>query len=419
MCTINHNQSRTLANIVLLNLFIVASAGLLLRFFFIYPIPRFNFQYVLHAHSHFAFSGWGFIALFIAFHDAFIPLQAKERKAYKRIFILGLVAAYGMLFSFPFDGYAFVSISFSTLYILVSYWFGWRFYKDAKTIREHPVSMRFARTAIFFLVISSIGPFAMGPVMSAGKAGTPLYYNAIYFYLHFQYNGWFIFGIFALFFKWMEQKNISFHPGKALWFYRLMLWSSVLTFLLSILWSKPGSIFYYIGGLGGMLQVLAILPLWRSIRPCKSRLLIEIHPINKMTGIFITIFLVLKLLLQSFSAFPWVVQWTLTARSLVIGYLHLVLLGIFTLFLLAWFFQKGFLVINKLTYYGLLAFLAGILLTELFLFAQSMMILNGSFIPQFNQWMFMLTILLPAGSGLLFLGNLCATLFNRRTYALL
>lgn len=417
MFTANHNQSRTWVHIALLNLFVVALAGLFLRMLLIFPVPHSNFQNFLHAHSHFAFSGWGFMALYIAFYDAFIPVQAKGYKSYKQILILGLVAAYGMLFSFPFHGYAFVSISFSTLFIFVSYWFGWRFYRDAKSKEAHPVSLRFASAAIFFLIISSIGPFAMGPIMAAGGSGSPLYYNAIYFYLHFQYNGWFIFGIVALFFKWMEQRNIRYESRQALWFYRLMLGSLVLTFMLSILWNKPNDIFYYIAGAGGILQVAAILPLWRSIYQDKKSLIKEIHPINRTIGAFIAFLFFIKLILQFFSAFPLVVRWTVTTKPLVIGYLHLVLLGIFTLFLFAFFIQKGLLVINRITNYGLILFLAGILLTEILLFTQSLMNISGSFIPQFNQWIFTLTILLPAGAGTLFFGNLSVKYLNAHKFS--
>lgn len=330
MSTSIHNRTQKWVHIALLNLSVAALAGLFLRILLVFPVPNSNFQYFLHAHSHFAFSGWGFMAIFIAFYHTFIPTQAKAHKHYTPLFILGLIAAYGMLFSFPFQGYALVSISFSTLFILVSYWFGWRFFKDTGSSEKYGISILFARAAIFFLVISSIGPFAMGPIMAKGGSGTPLYHNAIYFYLHFQYNGWFIFGLLALFFRWMEQQNINYEKKFARWFYRLMLWSSLPTFLLSTLWANPDPVIYYIAGIGAALQLAAIAPLWFSLRKCFSALIAALHPANKLIGMAVSVIFLLKLLLQFFSSFPQVVEWTVNARPLVIGYLHLVLLGIFT-----------------------------------------------------------------------------------------
>ena len=51
-------RERSWLTIALINLSVVALLGLLLRSKILFPIPAINFGYLLHAHSHFAFTGW-------------------------------------------------------------------------------------------------------------------------------------------------------------------------------------------------------------------------------------------------------------------------------------------------------------------------------------------------------------------------
>lgn len=406
MLVADKNPMQKWVLILLFNLLVVALAGLFLRLLMVFAVPHTNYKYFLHAHSHFAFFGWGFMALFMAFYESFIPAGAQAGRSYKLLFFLSLVAAYGMLISFPFHGYAAVSISFSSLSILISYWFAWRFFKDTAGPATYRTSIRFARASVFFLLISTLGPTAMGPIMANGGEGKPLYYNAIYFYLHFQYNGWFIFGVIALFFRWMEQRSIAYNIKNARRIYRLMVWSVLPAFFLSVLWTGPGAVIYCIAGTAAFIQLAALLPFWLMLKQCSRQLKREAHPAAGIMGTIAAVFFALKLLLQFISSFPLIVRWTLQVRPLVIGYLHLVLLGIFTLFLLAWLIQKNYLPLNKYFYPGVFSFLAGIFLTELLLFVESTLMIFNHYLPAFNQWMFAATLFLPAGIVFLFWGKL-------------
>src|SRR6266540_6305325 len=109
----------------LLNLAIVAAAGVLLRYKILFSLPLFDYKNLLHAHSHFAFSGWISIALFIAITAAIANYASISISVYTRLFILAQVAAFGMLLTFPFMGYKAPSIAFSTLSIFFSYGFTW------------------------------------------------------------------------------------------------------------------------------------------------------------------------------------------------------------------------------------------------------------------------------------------------------
>ncbi|MBK8585957.1 MAG: hypothetical protein IPN88_11235 [Bacteroidetes bacterium] len=76
----------------------------------------------MHGHSHFAFAGWitqALMTLMVAYLVS--KGQAEAFKKYKTLLIFNLFTAYGMLCSFPIQGYGFFSILFSTLSVFVSY----------------------------------------------------------------------------------------------------------------------------------------------------------------------------------------------------------------------------------------------------------------------------------------------------------
>ena len=382
----------------LLNLFVVSLLGVFLRFIQIFSVPEINYGFLLHAHSHFAFAGWGFLALFIAMVHSFIPAELASGKSYKAMFWLMQIAAFGMLLSFPFEGYAAVSISFSTLFVAVSYWFSWRFFKDSRIEETNAVSIRFARMALVFLVISSIGPFSLGPIMANGGRGSHLYFNALYFYLHFQYNGWFSFGAFALLFRWIEQHHLIYSEKSAVLFYRLMVWSCVPAFLLSVLWIHPASWVYLLAGIAGLIQVIALIPFWKIIKQCNNVVGKHLSKTTRTLLLISCISFTLKLILQLLSAIPLMAQWAFEIRNLVIGYLHLVLLAFFTLFLFAYFIEERFLsVIHRNVRWGLACFVTGILITELLIFGQGTGNLLNTAIPEFKLLLATVSILLPLG----------------------
>ena len=108
-----------------------------------------------------------------------------------------------MLIAFPLQGYEAVSICFSTLSIIAGYYLAIIVWKAIGRL-PHSMPLQFLKWGLFYFVLSSLGPFATGPLIAMGKTGSALYYDVIYFYLHFQYNGWFVFAILSLFYQYME-----------------------------------------------------------------------------------------------------------------------------------------------------------------------------------------------------------------------
>src|SRR5690606_29166627 len=85
-----------------------------------------------------------------------------------------------------------------------------------------------------------------------------------------------------------------------------------------------------------------------------------------LSGIAITI----KYLLQLGTTFPHLSQIALGFRPFIIGYLHLVLLGVVSLFLLGYSFVSGALFTTRLSRSGLVIFVTGIILNEVLLAIQ-------------------------------------------------
>ncbi|MBK6635665.1 MAG: hypothetical protein IPG38_16455 [Chitinophagaceae bacterium] len=106
--------------ITLLNLLIVATIGVVLRYKILYPLPFIDQKHLLHGHSHFAFSGWitqAIMTLMVVY-----LANSKGETIYKRyrwLLYANLFTAYGMLVAFPIEGYGLYSIIFSSASVLV------------------------------------------------------------------------------------------------------------------------------------------------------------------------------------------------------------------------------------------------------------------------------------------------------------
>jgi hypothetical protein len=208
----------------------------MLRLFFVTPIPFLDFKYLLHSHSHIAILGWLFLAAYLFIIKSYI--KDDDQKVFLKLFIWFQAAVAGMFVTFIIQGYGAFSIFFSTLHIILSYVFVYLLLK--KTNRSvKSFSFSFIKISFLFLIISTIGPWFLSYLAAKNLVSSDLYFNTIYFYLHFQYNGWLSFAAFGLFFNYLEQRNISFNITSAKIFRNLMFIACFPAFFLSVLWVKP------------------------------------------------------------------------------------------------------------------------------------------------------------------------------------
>jgi len=197
---------------------IAAFLGVLLR---VFPVVNVNatYKYIVHTHSHIALLGWVYIALTTLIFHLFIKKEISKK--YSILFWATQITILGMLLSFPITGYALFSIIFSSLFLICTYGF-YAFFRKHNNCNKSNYSYKFINASLLFLIISSIGPWALGIIMNTLGNTSHLYKNAIYFYLHFQYNGWFIFCLLGLFIFLLEKYNLPINKNTLSSFYRLM-----------------------------------------------------------------------------------------------------------------------------------------------------------------------------------------------------
>ena len=387
----------------LFNLLLVATLGLLMRYKIAFELPFIHQKNIQHSHSHFAFAGWVTQTLFVLL----IYFLSKNHASlsldkYKKILIANLVCAYIMLFSFIVQGYGLVSILFSTLSIFVSFWFAAVYFEDLKSISNDNLAKNWFIAALFFNVISSFGTFALAYMMATKNVPQDLYLSSIYYYLHFQYNGWFWFACMGIFMSQLLPTPQLVKANKTIFYWFFI--SCIPAYLLSVLWLKMPVWIYTLAILSAVLQVFAWLKFSKIIIPTFLKKQ-AILPFYKWIYIAIISCVALKLLLQLGSTVPLIGNLAFGFRPIVIAYLHLVLLAIISLFLLVYLFSNQLVSSHHLLKKTLAFFVIGVFLNELVLAVQGIASFSYTLIPNVNEMLFGVAILL-------FLSMLAMTFLN-------
>ncbi|MEP0368379.1 MAG: hypothetical protein ABJN36_16000 [Cyclobacteriaceae bacterium] len=321
-------------HIAIINLVIVAIVGCFLRYLFLQPVSWINYSYVLHAHSHLAFLGWVFMALYVLLVYAYLPSGFLKSEKFLIIFGVLQLANLGMLVTFPFMGYALWSIVFSALHAITAMIFAWIFIKEAspRCSLEHKMSFLFVKSALVLMVLSNLAPFALGPI-SATQGKSDLYYLLIYFYLHFQYNGWFTFALLGLTLWQLEEMGVNTKSRSVKVGFILKLVAVFPAYILSALWTEPDLIWYVVGGLSAAVQLVGLASVGYFVIQNRKALSLQHSSILRVLFWMGMLAVGLQHVLMLLSALPALANLAF-ARNIVIAYLHMVLLG----FVTAWLF---------------------------------------------------------------------------------
>ncbi len=380
----------------LFNLCIVASLGVLMRYKIGFEFPHFDQKHLQHSHSHFGFAGWVSHTLMVLM---VYYLQTKiadfQGNKYKKIIIANLICSYGMLIFFIIEGYGLYSIFFSTASIFVAYFFGYQFIKDLKLLDDNLLSKGWFKAAIFFNIISSLGTFYLAYMMATKDFVQDLYLSSIYYYLHFQYNGWFFFACMGLIFGFLNLQK-SEHPFYKTSF-KLFAIACIPAYLLSILWLDLPLWLYVIAVFAALIQVFAWFKFLWIILKTRRNSLENYSPLLRYILLFIGFALSIKLLLQLGSTVPIISQLAFGFRPIVIAYLHLILLAIITLFLLFYIYANHLVFISKKIKYGVLIFSIGVFLNEIVLALQGIAAFSYTLIPYVNEILFGIAIIIFIG----------------------
>lgn len=376
-------------------LLITAFIGLLLRLNFLVPLP-FNYTFVLHGHSHLALLAWVYNALFVLLTESFVADAGKYKK-YSRLFWVTQIADVGMLFSFPVLGYAFFSIFFSTLHILLSWVFSSWLWNDLKANVNVPREVRqFILAALFFLTLSSAGPFALPLITKFFGKTDPLYFNAVYFYLHFQYNGWISFALFGLVFNKINREAISQHKSIFRQFFYYMFFACIGGVSLSFLWARPDLFVYVPAFISAFIQVIAMMIFSGKILSQLKAWWIDLpRAFRALLWIALSAF-VFKVILQFVSAFPFFANMACSSRNLIIAYLHLFLLG-FVSTLLFVLLLPGLVNRSIFMTVGTIIFLTGLISSEIMLFLKGIICQLSFSVQEFYLLLFISSLLILTG----------------------
>jgi hypothetical protein len=383
--------------ISLFNLLIVSALGILMRYKIAFSFPFLQQKFILHSHSHFAFSGWISQVLMTLMVAYLWKSQKNAFKDFKWLLWANLITAYGMLFSFPVQGYGAVSITFSTLNILTGYWFAIKFWRTLNhLLKEH--SHNWFKASLVFNVISSFGAFSLAYMMATKNLHQNWYLAAVYFFLHFQYNGWFFFscmGLLADKFKFSGM-NMNFMK-KVFWLFAA---ACIPAYFLSALWLPIPVPVYVLVVLSAMSQVLGGYLLFTHVNRQKA-LLRRYNATGNWLMWIAGASLAIKLLLQLGSTIPSLSDLAFGFRPIVIGYLHLVLLAVITLFILGYIISQRYIQLNRLVLWGTYTFTAGIVLNEIFLMIQGISGLSYESIPHMDKLLLVAGIIMFIGLLLL------------------
>ena len=304
-----------------------------------------------------------------------------------------------MLIAFPIQGYGLFSIIFSTASIVVSYFFALFYWRDLNRLAFKSTANSWFKAAVLFNAFSSLGAFALTIMMVAKVIHQKWYLAAEYFYLHFQYNGWFFFGCMGLFTAFISRHTNNENSLNKI--FRLFAFAIVPAYFLSALWLDIPLWVYILVILAAIAQVAGWVWLVKLIY--KNWLLLQpkFSTVSKYILACSALALTAKLLLQLGSIIPSLSDLAFGFRPIVIGYLHLVLLGVITLFLLGSMFAEANFYKSKISVAGVFIFAFAVILNEILLMVQGVAAISYTAIPFINEMLLTAAFFLFSGALLI------------------
>jgi hypothetical protein len=226
-------------------------------------------------------------------------------------------------------------------------------------------------------------------MMASHSVNILLYRDAIYTYLHLQYNGFFTLSVFALLINQFKSKFNNRVKLRVKRFAIALSLSVLPTLFLSYLWHFPNLTVRSIAVLGCALLVLTLICFGAVIIIAKP-VFSNMGPFAKVTGSQSLFAFALKTTMQIGTVFPSIGNEIFSNRPVIIGYLHLVMLGFISLYLLAHLIHVNFFEMKKrMVKAGIIIFTVSVIANEIMLMTQGlseMMNRNSPFYPWLLWW---------------------------------
>lgn len=348
----------------LFNFFIVSVVGVMMRYEMAFSLPWFSHQFMQESHSHFAFYGWVSATIYL-FVTKYLSESKKEinLQKYQWMMIFNQIGSYGMLFSFLYGGYFWLSIVFSSVALFTGFaYFGFLLF-DTKN-NKNP-EMIWLKTGAFFATFSAIGIFGLAYFSSKKDEFEVLFRASTYFYLHYQYNGFFLFSCIGLFLIKLKKYHIKISEKWNKTVFYLLSIGCFFGYGLSILWIKMSDYWLFFFGLIAIVQLLGAVLFLNWIR--KINWFQNQNFTGKLLLSVVGLAFLGKFVLQSLSVIPALGVFFFNNINLIIAYLHLVLLMGISLFLIWKIVDLDYFKFDKTVNCGILLMVFGIVLNEIIL----------------------------------------------------
>lgn len=390
-------------SVAIFSLVVVATLGVLLRYKITFSLPAINQKFLQHSHSHFAMSGWLTQLLMILLASSVSrTIGLNHFKNYNVVLFANILASYGMLISFIFQGYGAVSISLSTLSVICTYYFGVQLWRDMNRSHAKLPGFIWFKAAIVFAVLSSFGVGMLGYLMATKNVNINIQQATTYFYLHFQYNGWLVFACFGLLFNFLDSKGITIRNlERFFWVYAV---ACLPAYFLSTLWMHLPLSIYLIVALSALLIFGGWIWLFMQLKPYVSQMTTGVARWGKWLLALSALAYTIKVFLQAGSMIPSLNNMAFGYRPIVIGYLHLVFLGVISLFLLGYLVSTAKIAYNRWLTTGFAVFVTGVILNELALMVQGLSAMQYTTVPYINEILMAITLIMFSGALLINLG---------------
>lgn len=346
------------------NFFVVSVVGVMMRYNMAFSLPGFTHKFMQESHSHFAFYGWVSASIYLFVTKYLSEISAKlNLKKYQYLMTANQIGSYGMLFTFLYGGYFWLSIVLSSIALFTGFAYFIFLLIDTKGKRNPEII--WLKSGAFFATISAIGIFGLAYFSTKKDEFEVLFRASTYFYLHYQYNGFFIFSCIGLLLISLKKLGIEIEEKLNKTIFYLLFFGCFLGYGLSILWIEMNPIFYGFFILISIVQLFGAILFLNWIR--KTDLFNNQNFIQKLLISVFGFAFILKFLLQGLSAIPALGVFAFSNINIVIAYLHLVLLMGISLFLIWKILQLVENEFNKLLKFSILLLVFGIVCNEIVL----------------------------------------------------
>jgi hypothetical protein len=362
----------------------------------IFNLPWIDYNRLVETHGHFAFEGW--VALVLTTLLIYeLPGSLYAKRSYQFLLSAIFACSWATLLTSPFESCKFISEYVSLLYIIVTYIFSWMFIRDTLNTESNKTVKLLSVSSLVCLVLSSIGAIALAYLFAIRSLNAILYRDALFGYLHLQYNGFFTLAVFALIFNKIVPVA-SEHANKNIYRFSVSLCLSVIpSMFISFLWHQATPVVHAISIIGSVLLLLSLIWFIISALSLGKEFKMVLPSIRYMIILSISAFMI-KIFLQSLTVFNSINILVFGDRPMIMGFLHMVFLGFVTLFIIAYFTQKNVLDSESyFTRFALAVFTLAIVINEILLMLQGLGTMLIASSPLFLWYLWGAGILLLLG----------------------